>query len=216
MSIKGVCFDLDGTLLDTLADLADSMNRTLERHGLPTHPVEAYKTFVGNGLTVLVRRAAPAAEGDADLARPLLDGMRAEYAKRWAERTRPYDGVPEMLNALEARGVAMGILSNKPHDFTELCVAELLPHWKFQVVLGVSETTPAKPDPTGLKNLCSEMGLDRSEFLYVGDTNTDVETAKAGGLVAVGVLWGFRGADELTAAGADTLIAHPVELLELL
>ncbi len=216
MSIKGVCFDLDGTLLDTLADLADSMNRTLERHGLPTHPVEAYKTFVGNGLTVLVRRAAPAAEGDDDLARQLIDGMRAEYAKRWAERTRPYDGVPEMLNALEARGVAMGILSNKPHDFTELCVAELLPHWKFQVVLGVSETTPAKPDPTGLKNLCSEMGLDRSEFLYVGDTNTDVETAKAGGLVAVGVLWGFRGADELTAAGADTLIAHPVELLELL
>ena len=216
MSIKGVCFDLDGTLLDTLADLADSMNRTLERHGLPTHPVEAYKTFVGNGLTVLVRRAAPAAEGDDDLARQLIDGMRAEYAKRWAERTRPYDGVPEMLNALEARGVAMGILSNKPNDFTELCVAELLPHWKFQVVLGVSETTPAKPDPTGLKNLCSEMGLDRSEFLYVGDTNTDVETAKAGGLVAVGVLWGFRGADELTAAGADTLIAHPVELLELL
>ena len=214
MSIKAVCFDLDGTLLDTLADLADSMNRTLDRHGLPAHPVEAYKTFVGNGLAVLVSRAAPAA--DADLAQQLIDGMRAEYAKRWAERTRPYDGVPDMLDALQARGVAMGVLSNKPHDFTELCVAELLPHWKFQVVKGVSETTPAKPDPTGLKDLCGEMGFDRSEFLYVGDTNTDVETAKAGGLFAVGVLWGFRGADELTAAGADTLIAHPAGLLDLL
>lgn len=214
MSIKAVCFDLDGTLLDTLADLADSMNRTLDRHGLPAHPVEAYKTFVGNGLAVLVSRAAPAA--DADLAQQLIDGMRAEYAKRWAERTRPYDGIPEMLNGIAARGLPMAILSNKPHDFTQICVAELLPHWSFECVQGVSDDVPPKPDPTGAAKVAAALGTSADEILYVGDSDTDMKTATAAGMFAVGVLWGFREADELSANGARKLIAKPADLLDII
>jgi phosphoglycolate phosphatase len=215
MSFKAICFDLDGTLLDTLDDLADSMNRALAAHDLPTHPVEAYKTFVGNGLKVLVQRAAPTVD-DPELSQALIDGMRAEYGKRWAEKTRPYEGVAEMLTAIQQQGIPMAVLSNKPHEFTELCVAELLPHWKFQRVYGVQEEVPPKPDPTGAKRVAQELGVAASEVLYVGDTNTDMETGSAAGMYAVGVTWGFRDADELTAAGAKQLINHPSELLTLI
>ncbi|MHC4985423.1 MAG: HAD family hydrolase [Planctomycetota bacterium] len=216
MAFRAVCFDLDGTLLDTLADLADAMNRALAKCDLPVHPVDAYRTFVGNGLATLVHRAAPAAESDADLADTLIAGMRAEYSKRWAERTKPYDGIPQMLDALAARGLPMAILSNKPHDFTQLCVAELLPHWAFTCVQGVSDDVPPKPDPAGAAKVASILGADPAEILYVGDSDTDMKTANAAGMFAVGVLWGFRDADELNANGAQKLIAAPAELLGLL
>ena len=216
MAFRAVCFDLDGTLLDTLADLADAMNRALAKHDLPVHPVDAYRTFVGNGLATLVHRAAPAAEEDADLADKLIAGMRDEYAKRWAERTRPYEGIPQMLDAIVARGLPMAILSNKPHDFTQLCVAELLPHWSFQCVQGVSDDVPPKPDPTGAAKVAAALGAGPEEILYVGDSDTDMKTANAAGMFAVGVLWGFRNADELNANGARRLVAAPVELLDVL
>ena len=216
MSFNAICFDLDGTLLNTLDDLADSMNRTLAANDLPTHPVDAYKTFVGSGLHVLVRRAAPTAAADSQFARRLIDGMRAEYGKRWAEKTRPYEGVAEMLTAIRQAGIPMAVLSNKPHDFTELCVAELLPHWKFERVYGVSDEVPPKPDPAGAKRVAAELGVVASSCLYVGDTNIDMETGNAAGMFTVGVTWGFRGADELTAAGAKQLIHHPSELVALL
>jgi phosphoglycolate phosphatase len=216
MTYGAVCFDLDGTLLDTLDDLADSMNRALRRFELPEHPVDAYRHFVGNGLTVLVQRTAPAAADDEQLTADLIATMREEYGKRWAEKTRPYDGIPAMLDALAAKGVPMAILSNKPHDFTQLCVAELLPHWKFARVWGVSDEVAAKPDPAGARRLAEELSVPLDEFLYVGDTNTDMETAAAAGMFPLGVLWGFRDADELLAHGAKKLITHPSELLELL
>ena len=216
MTYRAVCFDLDGTLLDTLEDLADSMNRTLRRFNLPEHRASAYKQFVGNGMPVLVRRAAPAARDDDELADKLIAGMRAEYGKRWAERTRPYEGIGQLLDGLTERGVMMTILSNKPHDFTGLCLAQLLPHWKFERVFGVADDVPAKPDPFGARRICRELDVPAEQFLYVGDTGTDMETATAAGMFAVGVLWGFRDADELTAHGARKLIAHPTELLELL
>ena len=214
---RAVCFDLDGTLLDTLDDLADSANRTLSEHNLPVHPVEAYKYFIGDGMRTLVRRIVPEdLRDDDDLADALFHGTRAQYAKRWAEKTAPYPGVPEMLSELTGRGLAMAILSNKPHDFTELCVAELLPHWKFGVVQGVSDDVPAKPDPTGVRSVAEKFGIPPGQFLYVGDTATDMKTANAGGMFAVGVLWGFRQADELLENGAQVLIERPEELLGLL
>ena len=216
MPFKALCFDLDGTLLDTLADLADAMNRALAATDLPTHPVDAYRTFVGSGLAMLVRRAAPPAEDDPDLTDKLIAGMRAEYAKRWAERTRPYDGIPEMLNGIAARGLPMAILSNKPHDFTQICVAELLPHWSFECVQGVSDDVPPKPDPTGAAKVAAALGTSADEILYVGDSDTDMKTATAAGMFAVGVLWGFREADELSANGARKLIAKPADLLDII
>ena len=212
---KAVLFDLDGTLLDTLADLADSTNRALRRFGFAVHPVEAYKTLVGDGAEMLVRRAAGAGISD-ELAGRILAGMREEYAKRWAEKTRPYEGVGEMLDALAQRHVPMAVLSNKPYEFTRLCVAELLPHWRFAAVRGADANTPLKPDPTAALEIAGQFGVDPGEFLYVGDTDTDMKTACAAGMFPVGVTWGFRSAEELKATGAASLIDRPVQLLDLL
>jgi len=215
MTHTAVLFDLDGTLLDTLEDLADSMNAVLARRGFDTHPVEAYKTFVGDGVDMLVRRTAPKSRGDAKLHGELIEEMGREYADRWANKTRPYDGVAEMLNGLSERGVKMAVLSNKPHDFTELCVGKLLAGWSFDAVQGVCDSVAKKPDPAGALRIAERLGAAPAEFLYLGDTNTDMLTAVAAGMYAVGALWGFRTADELSAHGARTLIQHPTELLAL-
>ena len=216
MTYKAVLFDLDGTLLNTLEDLADSVNRALGRVGLPQHPWEDYKTFVGGGAEVMVRRAAPAAQKDEALAGRLVALVREEYARRWAEKTRPYEGVPELLDELARRGVSMAIFSNKPHDFTTLCVAELLPHWRFDLVLGADENTPLKPDPAGALRVARQVGVEPQAFLYLGDSGVDMTTAGAAGMCGVGALWGFRTAEELLEKGAQKLINHPSELLNLL
>ncbi len=216
MKYRAAMFDLDGTLLDTLDDLADSMNATLASLSLPTHPTEAYKTFVGDGIHNLVLRVAPAALNDEKLAETLLDGMRSEYAKRWADKTRPYDGVDKMLTTLTDRGVRMTILSNKPHDMLKLCVDRLLTSWRFEAVRGVDERTPAKPDPSGALAIAEQLGASPEEIIYLGDTNTDMQTAVAVGMFAVGVTWGFRDESELRDNGADAIITHPSELFSLM
>jgi phosphoglycolate phosphatase len=216
MGFRAVVFDLDGTLLDTLEDLADSMNAALRGLGLPEHPVDAYKMFVGDGIEKLVMRAAPEAREDGALRRRALEGMRDQYSRRWADKSRPYRGVPELLDALTARGVPLTVLSNKPRVFTEQCVESLLHRWSFHPVLGVDEETPRKPDPGGALRIAGELGLDPGHFLYLGDTGTDMRTAGAAGMYAVGALWGFRGAEELRQQGARTLIQRPQQLLEVL
>jgi phosphoglycolate phosphatase len=217
MTYRAVCFDLDGTLLDTLDDLADSMNRTLSANDLPTHPVDAYKYFVGAGMRALAQRVLPAdRKGDTAIEDILFDGARAEYAKRWAEKTKPYAGIPEMLDELTRRGIRMAVLTNKPDDFAQLCVNELLPHWKFDIIQGVSDAIPPKPDPTGGQFVIREFGIPAEEFIYVGDTAIDMKTGTGAGMFTVGVLWGFRLADELLENGAMKLISDPTELLDLL
>ena len=212
---KAVLFDLDGTLLDTLDDLADSMNHALVAHGLPPHDVDAYRTLVGDGVAALVRRVAPAAREDDDLARTLLAKMADEYSRRWADKTKPYDGVAETLDGLCRRRLPMAVLSNKPHGFTKQCVAGLLGQWRFDVVQGVDDSTPPKPDTAAALRIAGQLGATPAEVVYVGDTNTDMKTATAAGMFAVGALWGFRSADELRRSGADMLIEHPTELLHL-
>jgi phosphoglycolate phosphatase len=214
---NAVLFDLDGTLLDTLEDLADSMNAVLEQMDFPTHPVSAYRHFVGDGVINLARRTVPPEmRDDESLIDRCIECVRDEYARRWDNKTAPYDGVPEMLDALGDRGVVRTILSNKPHDFTKLCVEKLLGKWEFQCVQGVGDNVPLKPDPKGAIWVTERVGVRPGEFLYLGDTNTDMQTAVAAGMYGVGALWGFRDADELTASGAKTLIEHPTELINLL
>jgi len=215
-SFQAVLYDLDGTLLDTLEDLADSMNHALGALGLEPHPVEAYKIFVGDGVENLVTRAAPQAAHDQGLLRQLLSEMRSEYGKRWAHKSRPYPGIAELLDGLTARGVEKAVFSNKPHDFTVLCVSTLLKPWRFAAVRGLDAHTPRKPDPTAALAIAAQLRIPPSSFIYLGDTNTDMWTATRAGMYAVGVLWGFRQADELLASGAQTLINHPSELLPLL
>ena len=215
MTFKAILFDLDGTLLDTLDDLADSMNATLTQMGFPTHAVERYKYFVGDGIVMLVRRALPASTDEAAVVRA-VDVQRQEYGRRWANKTRLYAGIPELLDALTARGLKRTIFSNKPDNFTRVTVEKFLSRWTFAVIRGERPPTPVKPDPAGALNVAEELGLSPAEFIYLGDTNTDMACANAADMYAVGALWGFRTAEELQAAGARKLLRRPIELLDLL
>ncbi len=213
---KAVLFDLDGTLLDTLEDLADSTNAVLEKMRLPVHDVEDYRYFVGDGIHNQARRALPERARDPETVQRCVEGIRAEYARRWANKTRPYDGVPEMLDALHALGVPMSILSNKDQQFAGKVVRRLLAGWSFSVVRGARPGVPLKPDPRAARKIAEQMGCSPEDFVYLGDTATDMKTARAAGMYAVGALWGFRPSDELQAGGAQALIRHPCDLLELM
>jgi len=213
-----VIFDLDGTLLDTLADLADSMNAVLEGLGLPPHPVDAYRTHVGDGIASLVRRALPPDWHDRVHHEPgflerCVDSMRAAYELRWATKTAPYPGITELLRELDTRGVRMAVLSNKPDVFTAKIVAHFLGSVRFRAVIGAREGVPRKPDPAGAREALRIMGAGEDETLYVGDSSTDMDTARGAGLVSVGVLWGFRSKEELLEHGAHHLVERPRELL---
>ena len=216
MRYKAILFDLDGTLLDTLEDLATAANRALGTLGLPAHPTDAYRVFVGDGLRTLAERILPGDERSAAQVDALVAAFEREYSRTWNERTEPYAGVPEMLDRLTGDGYRLSVLSNKPDAFTRLCVEQLLPHWTFAPLYGQRPGVPKKPDPAAALAIAAELGLDPAEVLYLGDTATDMHTARAAGMVAVGVLWGFRTADELRAAGARHLITHPGELAPLL
>ncbi|MEW6753439.1 MAG: HAD family hydrolase [Candidatus Latescibacterota bacterium] len=216
MTYRAVVFDLDGTLLDTLEDLADSMNAVLAREGCPQHPVGEYRYLVGDGMPVLVRRALPPDRQDAQSIDRCVLAMQKEYARRWDAHTRPYPGVPAMLDGLDARMMPKAVLSNKPEDFARLTVARLLPRWRFDPVCGARPDVPRKPDPWGARAIAAHLGVEPERFLYVGDTNTDMRTARAAGMCAVGATWGFRPAAELEESGADHLLRRPVDLLELL
>ena len=209
---RGVLFDLDGTLLDTLEDLADSTNRSLARLGLPPHPVQAYRYFVGEGLAVLARNTLPADRQDAATIESLKSLFNEDYDQHWADKTRPYEGIPALLDTLSARGVPMAILSNKPHAFTQAMVGHFFRSWSFTGVFGARESHPRKPDPAAALEICAGMGLEAAEMLYAGDTRTDMQTARNAGMFAVGVLWGFRPREELVDNGAQALVAAPQEL----
>jgi phosphoglycolate phosphatase len=211
-----VVFDLDGTLLDTVQDLADSVNIVLSSFGFPQHDTEAYKYFVGDGVEELARRALPEGHRDQATLAQSVAAIREEYSRRWANKTRPYEGVPELLDALSASDIRMAILSNKPDDSTRATVSRLLPKWHFEPVVGASPSVPMKPDPGGALAIARSLNLPPDEFLYLGDTATDMKTARAAGMYPVGALWGFRTAEELIENGARTTIGKPSQLLELL
>ena len=216
MAYRAVLFDLDGTLLDTLQDIADSVNIALAQLGFPQHEVEAYKYFVGDGRVALATRALPKDCRDQLSVDRLSASIEIEYSKRWANNTRAYDGIPNMLQSLADLGIKMAILSNKPQDSTEETVSRLLSHWRFEIVLGAQPSIPMKPDPTSALQIARRLNIPPAEFLYLGDTDVDMKTAAAAGMYPVGALWGFRTADELLAGGARELIQYPTDLLRLL
>jgi phosphoglycolate phosphatase len=210
-------FDLDGTLLDTIEDLTEAMNQALSACGLPTHTATECKHFVGDGVRNFVLRAMPAdRRSDQAAVNRVAALYRQAYSKNWDRRTRPYEGIPQLLDELTARRLAMVVYSNKPDDFTNLTVSKLLPRWQFAAVIGHRKGYNHKPDPAAALEVARRLRLRPEQFLYVGDTGTDMRTAVAAGMFPVGALWGFRDATELTANGAKVLIARPLELLELL
>lgn len=216
MKYRGVAFDFDGTLLDTLQDLAESVNCVLGRSGFPQHTLDEYRHFVGAGIEDLARRVLPEGHRDEATVTRTLAEVRQEYHRRWPDNTHPYDGIPELLDALAARGIAMAIVTNKPDDSTRQMAASLLPRWKFDVIIAATPDLPRKPDPKGALEAARTMGLPPEAILYVGDSDIDMRTASAAGMFPVGALWGFRSADELRKSGAGALISHPLELLDLL
>jgi len=216
MKYQAVIFDFDGTLLDTLQDLAESVNSVLSRSGFPEHSLEAYRHFVGDGIEELARRVLPDGHRDEATVNAILAAIREDYRQRWPNHTRPYEGIPELLDALTARGVKMAIVTNKPDDSTRTMAARLLPRWKFDVIVGATSDLPKKPDPQGALEIAQRLDLPPGAFLYIGDSDIDMKTANAAGMYPVGALWGFRTADELIRNGAKALIRKPLELLELL
>ena len=216
MAFKALLFDLDGTLLDTLEDLADSANFALRQLGCPEHPLVSYKYLVGEGVESLMQRALPPDRRDPPTMAQCVAAMRKEYSVRWSRKTRPYEGVPELLDGLTARHVPMAVLSNKPDEFTNLCVTRLLPRWRFDAVVGAKPALPKKPDPTGALQIVAQFRCSVADVLYLGDTNTDMQTAVAAGMFPVGALWGFRTRDELLAGGAKMLARNPRDVLDII
>jgi phosphoglycolate phosphatase len=215
MPRRGILFDLDGTLVDSLSDIASSLNHVLAEMGLPVHPLSAYRTMVGDGASELVRRALPADRRDA-LHDEVLARYKARYRAHLVVESRPYPGIEALLEALEVRGIPKAILTNKPHDAAVEVVARLFGRFRFEKVLGQREGVPRKPDPTGALAIARALDVPPEHCLVLGDTDTDMETARRAGMIAVGCLWGFRGREELEASGARYLIGAPLELLEQL
>ena len=216
MTYKAVIFDLDGTLLDTLADLADAMNRTLEERGFPVHPVEAYRYFVGNGVAKIVERTLPPEKRNEALMADCKKAFMEEYDRNWNRKTRPYEGVPELLDTLTSKRIPMAVFTNKPHEFAQRCVHEFLGKWKFQATWGQREGRPMKPDPTVPLEIAEQLNISPRRFLYLGDSDADMETAVNARMCAVGVRWGFRSEEELRKSGAAEVIDRPMDLLKFI
>jgi phosphoglycolate phosphatase len=213
---KAVLFDLDGTLINSLHDIADSMNRVLAAKGYQTHGYDAYRYFIGRGLRNLVERTIPEGEKTEEKVARLYQDLLSDYGANCLEKTRLYHGIPELLDELSNKGLKLTILSNKADVFTKKIAAELMANWTLEVVLGSGGDVPRKPNPGGAQMICEMLGLHPSDFLYVGDTSVDMETAVAAGMYPVGVTWGFRNRSELKEAGAKAIIDTPMQLLELL
>jgi phosphoglycolate phosphatase len=216
MPFRAVLFDLDGTLLDTLEDMGHAMNRVLAAQGFSQHPIDAYRSFVGDGVAMLVIRALPEDKRDDETVRSCFEAYLADYGRNWNVKTRLYEGVADMLDVLTARGLKRAVLSNKTEELTRRCVNDYLSGWSFDAVLGQREGVPLKPDPTAAREIAHTLGCPVESFLYLGDSPVDMQAAIAAGMVPVGVRWGFRRAEELRAAGAWTLIGRPSEILALL
>lgn len=210
--IRAVLFDLDGTLTDTLADIADAMNRSLRLHGLPTWETEEYRLLVGNGARVLASRSVRDRQ---DLAEAVLADYQRWYETHCLVRTKPYPGIPELLRALTDSGILCCVLSNKPDADTGHVVAHYFPDIPFACVRGQREGVPVKPDPAAALAIAAGIGVRPEEVLYLGDSEVDMTCARAAGMLPVGACWGFRGARELRESGAAFLAETPGDVLDL-
>jgi phosphoglycolate phosphatase len=213
---RAAIFDLDGTLLNTLADLGDAANSVLRELGLPVHDYDAYKIFIGNGMKMLMTRALPREKRQEETIQNALAAMEEIYSRNWKNKTHAYEGVEDLLDEIEGRGLPMAVLSNKPDRLTKQTVQSFFPNRRFVSVRGARDGFPIKPDPTAALEIAGEMGCQPEDICYLGDTSMDMQTARRAGMFPVGALWGFRSAEELKEYGAEHLISHPLELLSFL
>jgi phosphoglycolate phosphatase len=215
LRFDGVVFDLDGTLADTLEDLAAAVNRMLACEGLPPHGEAAYKEMIGKGIRNLVTVALPAERRTEETIDRCLERMMADYHEHCLVKTHLYDGIADLLRELRVGGVKLAVFSNKADELTRRIVVTLTDPGTFDVVVGARPGLPLKPDPAAALLIGARLGVAPSRMVYLGDSGTDMLTANAAGMVAVGVSWGFRSRDELVENGATVVLDHPLELLAL-
>lgn len=214
--MKKLCiFDLDGTLVNSVYDLADAMNAVLENNGCPVHDVEKYKYFVGNGTLKLVERAVPESERSPERVAELHKQFAAEYEKRLVNKTRAYDGIKELLTELKARGVLLAVASNKPHPFTVEVVEGVFGKGVFDLISGKKEGVPTKPSPEIMLDIMAKLGAAAEGCIHSGDSAVDVNTAHNSGVKCIGCTWGFRTREELEGAGADFIAEGPEDIFTL-
>lgn len=214
---KLAIFDLDGTLLNTLNDLADSCNYILEKNHLPIHALDSYKNFVGNGMTQLIERALPSElKSDLEVIEKIKDEFIEYYTKHSSIKTTPYEGVIEMLKSLSSINIKLAVASNKFMEGAQALVNKYFSEIKFSSVFGQRTNVPMKPNPQIVYDIMNELGLtNKEEIIYVGDTGTDMQTAVNAGITSIGVLWGFRSEEELKKYGAEYTVKRPEEILRL-
>ena len=212
LRFKTIIFDLDGTLVDSLTDIANAANEVLGELGLPQHPQNKYRNYVGDGLLTLAARVLPEGAPDAQI-NTVADRFRTVYKDCWADNSRPYPGVLKMLETLNQIPLNLAVLSNKPEDFTQLFVHRFFPEKMFGQVMGHRPGVPKKPDPTAVFAISKYFDSKNRDCLMVGDSGVDMETGKNGGMTSLGVSWGFRSRQELIDSGADLVVDHPSELV---
>ena len=213
---KAIIFDLDGTLLDTLEDIAISANFALTTLGFNAEPIEKYRYFVGEGVFKLFENIFAKTPQTQEVIQEAVRLFESHYAKQFNQNTKLYDGVSKMLTFLQTRGFKMAILSNKPDSFTKMCAVKYLRSWKFDVVFGARNGVPRKPHPQGALDISTLLEIEPHRCYYLGDTMIDMQTANSAGLIALGALWGFREEDELREHGAKHLVKTPSEVIKLL
>lgn len=213
---KAIILGLDGTLLDTLADIGDAANRVLAARGFPTHDLDAFRHFIGHGASMTIASALPESRRTPKNIGRCTEAFMHDYSRSRNIKTKPYKGIPELLDSLSSRGLKMAVLSNKPHFLTMKCVEDFFPGRRFHVIIGRRGCIARKPDSAGALEIAGKIGLAPSEFLFMGDSAIDMQTAIAAGMFPVGVRWGFGSAGELVKAGCRALIDRPMGVLNLL
>ncbi len=214
-NIKAVLFDLDGTINNTVNDIAASSNYALAKHGFPTHPADSFKLFAGSGTYIMLQRAMPEEHKNDGSVELIIDDYLAHYAVHSMDTTAPYDGIRELIDAVREQGYLTAVVTNKPDPVAKQLLADMFPE-KFDAVVGQIDGMPVKPDPAMPLLAMQQLGVKPEECVFVGDSGVDIETGKNSGAYPIGVLWGFRGREELLACGAKELIEKPQELLDIL
>ena len=216
MDKKLAIFDLDGTLLDTVADLANATNYALSLCGYPTHPTEAYYQFVGNGINMLFFRALPEDARTEENVMRIRSLFVPYYNEHNADDSRPYAGIPELLQILQDKEIIIAVASNKYQQATKKLVQYFFPNIRFAAIYGQREGIPVKPDPTIVNDILEETGISRARTIYIGDSGVDMQTAHNAGVESIGVTWGFRDEDELRDNGAQHIAHRAEEILTLI
>lgn len=213
--IKAVLFDLDGTLVNSLVDLANSVNFALDKFGFETHKTEEFKYFVGDGIPKMIERALPVGNRDKDTIEKVKKVFFESYSVHFADNTAPYDGVKELVSALKEMGMKVAVVTNKAQEMADKVVTSAYGD-VFDCVFGKREGLPAKPDPTAAIMTMKELGVKPQECIFIGDSGVDVLTGANSGALPVGELWGYREETELLKGGARYIIRKPAELLKII